>query len=170
MARPSDRRSRKRAGADDRDVRITTMPGFTEGIPHNHALGLELVELVRRDGRDGERGVATFKLPYDRKLVGNVDDGTLHGGAITALLDACCGGAVFAALVDWVPIATLDLRIDYLSAGEPGRDVVARASCYKLTRNVGFARAVAYHDDVRDPIASAVGTFMLSTRPGRPPP
>ena len=64
-----------------------------------------------------------FELPYDDKLVGNPDTGVMHGGAITALLDACSGAAVFAALDEWVPIATLDLRIDYLRAAEVGRDV-----------------------------------------------
>lgn len=132
--------------------------GFTEGIPHNKALGMELLEL--------ERGEAKFRLPYDAKLVGNPDTGVLHGGAITALLDAASGASVFAALTDWVPIATLDLRIDYLRAAEPGRDVVCHATCYKRTRNVAFTRAIAYHDDPADPIASSVGTFMLSTKPG----
>jgi uncharacterized protein (TIGR00369 family) len=132
--------------------------GFTEGIPHNKALGMELLEL--------ERGEAKFRLPYDAKLVGNPDTGVLHGGAITALLDASSGASVFAALTDWVPIATLDLRIDYLRAAEPGRDVVCHATCYKRTRNVAFTRAIAYHDDPADPIASSVGTFMLSTKPG----
>lgn len=132
--------------------------GFTEGIPHNKALGMELLEL--------ERGEAKFRLPYDAKLVGNPDTGVLHGGAITALLDAASGASVFAALTEWVPIATLDLRIDYLRAAEPGRDVVCHATCYKRTRNVAFTRAIAYHDDPADPIASSVGTFMLSTKAG----
>jgi uncharacterized protein (TIGR00369 family) len=137
---------------------LKAVRGFTEGIPHNKALGMEMLEL--------DRGQATFKLPYDAKLVGNPDTGVLHGGAITALLDAASGASVFAALTEWVPIATLDLRIDYLRAAEVGRDVIAHATCYKTTRNVAFTRAVAYHDDPNDPIASSVGTFMLSTKPG----
>ena len=118
--------------------------------------------------RDMQRGEATFELPYDKKLVGNPDTGVLHGGAITALLDACSGAAVFAALTDWKPIATLDLRIDYMRAGEVGRDIVCRAHCYKLTRNVAFTRAVAFHDDESDPIATSMGTFMIGTKPGGP--
>ena len=137
---------------------LKAVRGFTEGIPHNKALGMEMLEL--------DRGEARFRLPYDAKLVGNPDTGVLHGGAITALLDACSGASVFAALTEWVPIATLDLRIDYLRAAEAGRDVIAHATCYKKTRNVAFTRAVAYHDDPDDPIASSVGTFMLSTKPG----
>ena len=134
--------------------------GFTEGIPHNKALGMELLEL--------ERGEAKFRLPYDAKLVGNPDTGVLHGGAITALLDAASGASLFAALTDWVPIATLDLRIDYMKPATPGKDLLARAECYKVTRNVAFVRGVAYHDDPADPIATSTATFMLST-PDREP-
>ncbi len=133
---------------------------FVQGIPHNQALGLRILELTARG--------AVFELPYDERLVGNPETGTLHGGAITALLDACSGVAVFAVLAKFVPIATLDLRIDYLRPAEPGKPVIGKATCYKLTRNVAFTRAVAYHDDPEDAIAHSVGTFMLSTKPGTP--
>ena len=127
-------------------------------IPHNKALGMRMVEFKRAE--------AAFVLPYDLKLVGNPDTGVLHGGAITALLDACSGAAVFAALTEWTQIATLDLRIDYLRAGDPGKAITARANCYRLTRNVAFTRAIAYHDDETDPIATSMGTFMLGTKTG----
>lgn len=129
-------------------------------VPHDRALGIELVEMTETH--------ALVRLPYDAKLVGNPDTGVLHGGAITALLDTSSGMSVFAALTNWVPIATLDLRIDYLRPAEPGRDVFAKASCYKVTNNVAFTRSVAYHDREDDPIASSAGTFMLSTKPGKP--
>jgi uncharacterized protein (TIGR00369 family) len=131
---------------------------FSDGVPHNHALGIVVVEVGKATAR--------FKLPYAAALVGNPDNGVLHGGAITSLLDGVSGASVFAALTSLAPIATLDLRIDYLRPADAGRDVLAHATCYKVTRNVAFTRAIAYHDDEADPIASAVGTFMLATRPG----
>jgi uncharacterized protein (TIGR00369 family) len=144
---------------DDKPLQVSR--GFVEGIPHNHALGIKV--------REFRRAEVEFELPYDLKLVGNPDTGVLHGGAITALIDACSGASVFAALTEWKPIATLDLRIDYLRAGEAGRAILCRASCYKITRNVAFTRALAYHDDEADPIASSMGTFMVGTRPGAGP-
>ena len=135
--------------------------GFVDGIPHNRALGMRVIDM--------QRAMAVFALPYRADLVGNPDTGVLHGGAITAMLDAASGASVFAALTTWAPIATLDLRIDYLQAAAAGRDVTCRATCYKLSRNVAVTRAVAYHDDEQDPIASAVGTFMLGTRPAGKP-
>lgn len=129
-------------------------------VPHNTALGIQY--------REVGKGEACAELPYDEKLVGNPDTGVLHGGAITALLDAVSGASVFAKLTTPVPIATLDLRIDYLRPAEPHQTVICKATCYKVTKNVAFTRAVAYHADPADPIAQAVGTFMVSTRPGKP--
>lgn len=143
-------------GGDDLHAKMTR--AFSRGIPHNQALGIRIVDVSAAG--------ASFELPYDKKLIGNPETGTLHGGAITALLDACSGAAVFAALPSLIPIATLDLRIDYLKPAEPGKTVVGRASCYKMTRNVAFTRALAYQDHPDNVIAHSVGTFMLSTKMG----
>jgi uncharacterized protein (TIGR00369 family) len=121
-------------------------------------------------------GVALMCVPYDPKLVGNPATGVLHGGVITSVLDSASGAAVGSMLRGprvagegsvaagpWRPIATLDLRIDYMKPATPGRELMARAECYKVTRNVAFVRGVAYHDDPSDPIATTVATFMLAT-------
>lgn len=132
---------------------------FMRAVPHNNALGLEL-----RSAYDGR---AELFLPYDARLVGNPETGVLHGGAISTLIDASCGAAVFQALTRPMPVATLDLRIDYLKPATPGRGVVARAHCYKVTRHVAFVRAVAFHDDESDPIATSAATFAVGTRQSR---
>lgn len=131
---------------------------FMRSVPHNNALGMEIVAL--------ERGRAEFRLPYSARLVGNPETGVLHGGAISALMDAAGGASVFQALTRPMTIATLDLRIDYLKPATPGRAVVARAHCYKVTREIAFVRGVAFHDDEADPIATCAATFMLGTRAG----
>lgn len=143
---------------EDAQLRLKLVRGFSINVPHNKALGMRVVDM--------QPGAALFELPYDEKLVGNPDTGVIHGGAITALLDGASGASVFATLVDFVPIATLDLRIDYLRPAEVGKSVMVKATCYKVTKNVAFTRAVAYHDDPDDPIAHSVGTFMLSTKVG----
>jgi len=87
-------------------------------------------------------------------------------GVIATLVDGSCGLALLGHLGRFEPIATLDLRIDYLRPATAHQSVIARATCYKVTRNVAFTRAVAYHDDPDDPIAHSVGTFMVSTKAG----
>jgi len=131
---------------------------FMHEVPHNVALGLTI--------RDMAEGEVKMALPYSDQLVGNPDSGILHGGAITTLMDTCCGAAVFLKMKSRITIATLDLRIDYLKPATPREEVVAHATCYKATRNVAFASCSAYHDDPDDPIAHATGTFMLHTKSG----
>ena len=126
---------------------------FAEAVPHNLMLGLEIIAL-------GE-GTARFKLPYSEKLVGNAATGVLHGGAITALIDAACGAAVFAALGKPMGIATLDLRIDHLGMAPPGRDILASARVYKVTRKVLFIEGFAYCESRDKPIARATGSWVL---------
>ena len=130
--------------------------GFRQMVPHNAALNLQVV--------DAAPGVCVLRLPWAEHLVGNPETGVLHGGAITSLLDACAGASVFLKMQSPIPIATLDLRIDYLKMATPRRDVIARAECYKLGRNVAFVRGVAYHDSVDEPIAATAATFALSTK------
>jgi uncharacterized protein (TIGR00369 family) len=122
-------------------------------VPYNAALGLSAEEAAPEG--------CTMLLPYREDLIGNPETGVLHGGAITALLDAACGLSVMLRMGVPSRVATLDLRIDYLKPATPPKAVRARAECYKLTRNVAFVRASAYHDDSKDPIASAAGAFMI---------
>jgi uncharacterized protein (TIGR00369 family) len=126
---------------------------FTTNVPWNAALGLELVE--------AEAGVATILLPYRAELVGNPENGVLHGGVVSSVVDATCGAAVFLGVTPLRPIATLDLRIDYLRAAEPGRDLLCRARCTRITTHVAFVQAVAHHGDPEHPVATAAATFMI---------
>lgn len=131
---------------------------FTSGgVPHNKALGLLAVDCAP--------GVAVVKLPYAERLVGNPETAVLHGGAVTALLDATAGLAVLLAMRATNRVATLDLRIDYLGPATAGRDLLARAECYKVTRHVAFVRGVAYHDTPDAPVAAAAATFMIFGEP-----
>lgn len=123
------------------------------GLPHGREIGMRL---HRSSG-----GQALLSVPYDERLVGDPETGVLHGGVITALLDTACGSAVMSMPQELRAVATLDLRIDYMRPATAGQSVIARAECYRMTRSIGFARAVAYHDDPDDPVASAAGAFMI---------
>lgn len=143
------------------DERAALVSRFFGHVPHNVALGVTIDAL-----RPSE---AELRLPWKPALVGDPTRGVLHGGAITALLDATAGAAVFMALRDPVPIATLDLRIDYLQAAVPHRDVVARAVCHRVTRHVAFARGEAVQrdeDGTEHAVALANGSFMVGTKRG----
>ena len=103
-----------------------------------------------------------LKIPYRPELVGDPDTGVIAGGVVTTLLDSACGWATGLALKEPTSIATLDLRIDYMRAAEPGAEIRARAHCYKLTRSIAFVRATAYDRSPNDPVATAQAAFMLT--------
>jgi len=122
--------------------------------PQAMALGMETVAT--------QFAQATLKVPYRPDLVGDPDRGVIAGGVVTTLLDHACGHAVAMAMAEAGPVATLDLRIDYMRAAEPGLDVHAHAHCYKLTHAIAFVRATAYDRDPSDPVATAQAVFMLT--------
>jgi uncharacterized protein (TIGR00369 family) len=138
---------------------ITHGPGFlkamNQGSPQTRELGVETLEV----GED----FALLRVPYKPEMVGDPETGVIAGGAVTTLLDHACGQAVMARLAQPTPIATLDLRIDYMRPAEPSQPLYARAHCYKLGRSVAFVRATAYDRSVDDPVATAQAAFMLNS-------
>jgi len=130
---------------------------YTEASPHMEALAMRTLAV----GADG----AAMALPYDDRLVGDLESGVLHGGVVTTLIDSVSGLAVLGAMAELGPLATLDLRIDYLKPATPGLELFARAHCVKITRRIAFTRATAYHQrgDAEDAIAVSQATFIIKS-------
>ncbi len=131
--------------------------------PHGQAIGLTL--------KGVEEGRLIIRVPYADHLVGDPDTGVIHGGVITAALDNASGWSV-RIKEDWeegMSMATLDLRIDYMKPATPGEDLLISAECFKKTKNIAFVRAVAFQDDIDDPVATSTASFMLGT-PNTPRP
>jgi len=125
-------------------------------VAYARALGLRLVALTATG--------CEMAVPYADHLIGDPDTGVIHGGVVTALLDNVSGLAAFPQGSDQrVAVATLDMRIDYLAAAQPGREIHARADCYRRTQDVAFVRACAFHESAEEPIAVCNATFMVGT-------
>ncbi len=137
------------------------LPQLASGAAHTHALGFVYEGLV------GDR--VRIRVPYRADLVGDPDTGVLAGGLVSTLLDHVGGLAVWIALDAFQPIATLDLRVDYMRAAAPGRDLIAEARCYKLTSSIAFVRAWAFEDSPEDPVAAAQSAYMVNSDGDRKP-
>ncbi|WP_137899054.1 PaaI family thioesterase [Sphingomonas sp. 2SG] len=120
-----------------------------------HAGALGIVYHGRGDGW------VELALPYTDALVGDSDSGVLASGPIIALMDMATSIAVWVERDKFAPQATLDLRVDYLRPAVPGRTVIGRGECLRLTRSIAFVRGIAYDDTPDDPLAHVAGTFML---------
>ena len=106
-------------------------------------------------------GWVELALPYTDALIGDPDSGVLASGPIIALMDMATSIAVWVARDRFAPQATLDLRVDYLRPAVPGRTVIGRGECLRLTRSIAFVRGIAYDETPEDPLAHVAGTFML---------
>lgn len=126
---------------------------FIEALPHARALKLSLEQIGP--------GLAVLSMPYDPQLVGDPQTGVIHGGAVSALMDTCCGAAVMNHPTAPIGTATIDLRIDYMRPATPGQRITARAECYHVTRAVAFVRATAHDEDAGRIVAMATAAFTL---------
>ena len=120
-------------------------------VGHGRALGMEF-------GASGDDWTELV-LPWREELVGVPASGILASGAIVSLIDTASGTAVWARLGKFIPLVTIDLRIEYLRPAFRGENVRARCECTKLTRRIAFTRGTAFVGD--KPIAYSSGTFMI---------
>ena len=125
---------------------------FMEALPHAQALGLFFENIGS--------GKAEMHMNYNKKFIGDPQTGVIHGGAVFALLDSCCGAAVLSHPEQKGLTATIDLRVDYMRPAKPGQTIRASAQCYNMTRSVAFVSAVALDDHEDKPVATAAGAFV----------
>ena len=128
-------------------------------VPHASAIGMRVIS--------AEKGNVLLALAYAPHLVGDPDTGVISGGVITSLLDNGSGIATMLSLGTPRAIATLDLRIDYMRAAVPGRNLYARCRLTRRTRAIAFVSGICFDDNEDDPVATSVATFMLGSNDSR---
>jgi uncharacterized protein (TIGR00369 family) len=127
---------------------------FAKRVGHGGALGIHYVD-------HGDDWVA-LGLDYAEKLAGDADSGILASGPIISLMDMATSMAIWVKLGRFRHQATLDMRVDYLRPAVPGRTIVGRGECYRVTKSVGFVRGLAHDGEPSDPVAHVTGTFMFT--------
>ena len=103
---------------------------------------------------------AEMALPYDARLIGDPDSGVIASGPILSMMDMATSMSVWLKLNGFRAHATLDLRVDYLRPATPGKTVIGRGECYRITRSIAFVRGQAHDGDPADPLAHVAGTLM----------
>ena len=123
-------------------------------IPFNKMVGFKLLE--------ARELFVSILIPYRPELIGDIRRGSIHGGVIAAAMDAAGGAAAATTLKhENDKLSTIDLRVDYLSPGQP-RDMITEATVVKSGSKVIFTRMIAYHDHRDQPIAEGRAVFSVS--------
>lgn len=99
-------------------------------------------------------------LPWRSDLIGEARRPVLASGPIVSLMDMAAGMAIWAQGGEFRPVATLDLRMDYLRPSRERAAVFGRVQCYRRTRSAAFVRGSAHNGDPGDLVAEMTGVFM----------
>jgi uncharacterized protein (TIGR00369 family) len=138
---------------------------FEQKISFNQVLGLKIAAAHPGDVR------ATFDMRPD--LVGHYVHGRLHGGVISAVLDAMGGLALMVGIAERHPhdntaqvvqrfarMGTIDLRVDFLRQGI-GTRFVATAESTRLGGRIGSTQMRLVNQD-GTLIATAAAAYVVA--------
>jgi uncharacterized protein (TIGR00369 family) len=138
---------------------------FEERIAFNRVLGLRITSF------DPERAQARIEMRED--LIGHFGHRRLHGGVISATLDAMGGFAVMLAigvrhldeavearLMRFSKLGTIDLRVDYLRPAT-GPHFTASAQAIRLGSRVATTR-MELHDSEERLVSTGTAAYMVS--------
>ncbi|HSS64147.1 MAG TPA: thioesterase family protein [Gammaproteobacteria bacterium] len=155
---------KKNSVARPDDLTAVVRDMFESRIAFNRMLGLKIISI----GSDE----ASVRLAMRGEFVGNYTRGILHGGVISATLDATAGLVAYSSLAQdsldmsrkerlarFSRVGTIDMRVDFL---RPGRGDFFIASARTLRK--GSRVAVIHtemHDQNGEMIASGTCTYMV---------
>jgi len=108
------------------------------------------------------KGKATFAMDLPEAFAGA--DGKVHGGLYTIVIDSIFGLAVFTALEEIKPIATINLRTDYVGSIAPGARAICAAECEAIRGDVAYVSGRLTAESGGGLLATGAGAFMVGTR------
>lgn len=154
-----------RTAADQRDFETALRDVFEQRISFNKVLGFRIESFDPLEPR--------VRFDMRPELVGHYLYGRLHGGVISAVLDATAGFALMCALADkhrdepaeqiihrFLRLGTIDLRVDYLRQGI-GERFHASARITRLGGRIGSAQMTLVNE-TGALIATAAASYVIS--------
>jgi uncharacterized protein (TIGR00369 family) len=161
---------------------MSTPPPAVRSAAEQARLDAELVALIEHEitfnqvlGLKVQQLRPEFLVRFDMRpeLVGHAHYGRLHGGVISATLDAMGGCALMLAIADkhaaesaeqvmhrFVKMGTIDLRVDFLRQGV-GTHFIASAEVTRLGGRVGSTQ-MRLHNNEGTLIATAAAAYIVS--------
>lgn len=157
--------STPRSAHEQRKLETALRTLFEEQIPFNKVLG------VRIESFDPDDARVSFQMRAE--LVGHFLSGRLHGGVISAVLDAAGSFALMCAMAEkfgsddadqilhrFQRMGTIDLRVDYLRPGL-GHRFIASTRVMRLGGRIGSTQS-ALTDPSGSIVATAAAAYVVS--------
>lgn len=144
-------------GDDIPDFLMPMMEAARQMIEREHGMFAKVQLRATRIAR----GEASFNLTPTEEFT---DGDFVHGGIFTILLDTILGYTVWTRLDQFTPIATINLKTDYLGSIEPGIRITCSAVCEVIEDDIAYCIGRATCRDSGKLLATAAGTFMVGTK------
>ena len=138
--------------AADRNMTIAET-FFGTSHPLFNAFGVQVEEIGK--------GRAVMSLACRPVLCNRVEG--VHRGVVVTLLNTNCGLAIFSRLGDMRPIATIDLRVDFIKEVPSGEGIFSEVECYAVQGDIAYVRGRAYACSDHSLLATVSGSFAVGT-------
>jgi uncharacterized protein (TIGR00369 family) len=126
---------------------------FEKIIPIHRHLGLEFLEV--------EEGHVKVRMPFRDEFVGDFRQDRWHGGMMALLMDVAGGSAAMTKLNSWTdPIATVDIRVDYLRPAT-NHDVIAEGDVVRNGSAIIVTEMTAIEADSNILLSRGTGVFNV---------
>jgi len=155
----------RRTAAEQESLHAALTELWEQRISFNQVLGLKLLSLQPQDVR--------LVVAMRPELVGHYAYGRLHGGVISATLDALGGLALMVALGEkhcdesadqvlhrFARMGTIDLRVDYLRPGVGSR-FIAQAEVTRLGGRIGSTQ-MRLLSDTDTLVATGAASYVVA--------
>lgn len=86
-----------------------------------------------------------------------------HAGALTIILDSIFGLALFAHIQEMNPIATINLKTEYIGSPSVGLELKCNASCFAIDGKIARMRGEIREIKSGNVLATSTGAFMIGT-------
>ena len=135
-----------------RDPDAETLKLWLKRIPYASYLGIEA------DVTDND---ILFKLPPDKKLIGNASLPALHGGVVGAFMELAGAIHLVAKMDKPVLPKVINFSLDYLRASRV-RTTFARCVVARQGRQIANVSITAWQEDIEAPNATARAHFLIA--------
>lgn len=124
----------------------------------------KIMELIGASLTDVAPGSVEIELPFQDELT--QQNGFLHAGVITTILDSACGYAALTLMPADAAVLSVEFKVNLLSPAV-GDHMVARAQVIRAGRNLTVCRGDVFAaSDMHDKLVATMLATMLAARNG----